>query len=73
MWIPESIYFIFFEESTVMPLLFDLVRQIIGIIWPFIIMIKGIVIIEKIKWYQAIVVTIIAAVLTVLLMVIFIR
>ena len=73
MWVPETIYFVFFSKATVMPVWFDVSRQIIGILWPLIIMILGISIIEKIKWYHSLLVTLIASVPTVLLMVIFIR
>ena len=73
MWVPETIYFVFFNKATVMPIWFDVTRQIIGILWPLIIMILGISIIEKIKWYHSLLVTLIASVPTVLLMVIFIR
>ena len=73
MWIPETIYFVFFSKATVMPIWFDISRQIIGILWPLVIMILGISVIEKIKWYQSLIVTLIASVPTVLLMVIFIR
>jgi len=73
MWVPETIYFVFFSKATVMPVWFDISRQIIGILWPLIIMILGISIIEKIKWYHSLLVTLIASVPTVLLMVIFIR
>lgn len=73
MWIPETIYFVFFGKSTVMPVWFDISRQIIGIVWPLIIMIIGITIIEKIKWYYSTIVTLVASVPSVLLMIIFIR
>jgi hypothetical protein len=73
MWIPETIYFLVFDEATVMPFIFDVARQVLGILWPLILMIIGISIIEKIKWYQSVFVTSIAAVPTVLLMLIFIR
>lgn len=73
MWVSETVYFVFFGKATVMPEWFDVSRQIIGIIWPLIIMIIGIAIIEKIKWYHSIIVTLIASIPTVLLMVVFIR
>jgi|UPI00036D4594 hypothetical protein len=73
MWIPETIYIVFFSKATVMPIGFDVSRQVIGILWPLIIMIIGISFIENIKWYHSLIVTLIASVPTVLLMVIFIR
>ena len=73
MWIPETIYFVFFNKATIMPFWFDASRQIIGILWPLIIMIFGISVIEKIKWYHSLIVTLIASIPTVLLMIIFIR
>lgn len=73
MWIPETIYFIFFSKATVMPIWFDVSRQIIGIVWPLIITVSGISIIENIKWYQSLFISLIASVPTVLLMVLFIR
>jgi hypothetical protein len=73
MWFPETIYFVFFNKATVMPSWFDISRQIIGILWPLIIMVLGISVIEKIRWYHSFIVTIIASIPTVLLMVIFIR
>jgi hypothetical protein len=73
MWIPETIYFVFFGKATVMPIWFDVSRQIIGILWPLIIMITGITVIEKIKWYYSTIAALIASIPAVLLMIIFIR
>jgi hypothetical protein len=73
MWLPETIYFVFFSQASIAPLWFDISRQVLGIIWPLAIMVLGIVIIEKIPWYASLLITLIAAIPVVGLMVIFIR
>jgi hypothetical protein len=73
MWVPETIYFLFYSSTSVVPVWVDIVRQIVGIVWPLVIMVTGIAITEKIKWYLAAVITLVAAIPTVSLMVIFIR
>ena len=81
MWVPESILVMFFPGQRlyelggfkIFPLWFDYARQLIGIVWPLIIIIIGMSIIEKIKWYYSLVITILAFIPTVVLMVLFIR
>ena len=73
MWLPETIFFAFFEEATIAPVWVDVGRQILGILWPLVIMVVGISIIEKIQWHLSALATIIAAIPITTLMVIFIR
>jgi len=72
MWIPETTVFLFFPGYEFNPI-FDIARQVIGIIWPLVLAIIGITISEKIKWYFSILFTLIAAIPMTALMVIFIR
>jgi hypothetical protein len=72
MWIPETIVFLFFPCYEFNPI-FDIARQVIGIIWPLVLAIIGITKSEKIKWYLSILFTLIAAIPMTALMVIFIR
>lgn len=73
MWVPETIYFLFFEQATIMPAWFDVSRQVLGIIWPLAIMALGISIIERIKWYFSVLISILGAIPAVSLMIVFIR
>ena len=73
MWIPETIYFVFHEQTSVVPLWVDIVRQIIGILWALIIMVAGVSIIEKMKWYVSMFIVLLSAIPVIGLMVIFIR
>jgi hypothetical protein len=73
MWLPETINFIFFPGKTIIPLWFDVGRQIAGILWPLVISVIGISIIEKIRWYFSIIVVTVAAIPMTAMMVIFIR
>lgn len=73
MWIPETIIFVFFDHTDIIPVWLDILRQIAGILWPIVITIIGISIIENIKWYQATIIAIISAIPVVATMVIFIR
>lgn len=81
LWIPESLLIIFFPDQRlyelggfkVIPLWLDYTRQIIGIVWPLVVIIIGISIIEKIKWYHSLVITILAFIPTAILMILFIR
>ena len=73
MWLPETVGFIFFPGKIIMPLWLDIARQIAGIIWPLIISIAGITMVEKIKWFYSLLFSLIAAIPITLLMVIFIR
>jgi hypothetical protein len=73
MWLPETIYFIFYESASAAPIWFDLSRQIIGLLWPLLIMVKGIMIIEMITWYYSLLIMIISAIPITLLMIVFIR
>jgi len=52
---------------------FDMLRQVIRIIWPLVLCVAGISISEKIKWYYSIIVTATAAIPMTALMIIFIR
>lgn len=72
MWVPETIGFIFFSGSY-MPVIVDILRQIIGIIWPLAIIIKGITISEEINLFYSLLFTIIASIPMTVLMVVFIR
>ena len=73
MWIPETIYFLFFNQATIMPVWFDVSRQVLGIIWPLAIMALGISMIERIKWHSAVLISILGAIPAVSLMIVFIR
>lgn len=73
MWVPETIAFLFFPGKEIFPGWMDAARQITGIVWPLLITITGITIIEKIKWPFSLVFTLIAAIPVTGLMVLFIR
>jgi hypothetical protein len=73
MWLPETIYFAIFNSATILPTWADVLRQVIGIIWPLMLMVLGISLIEKIKWTASLLITLIAAIPVTALMVIFIR
>ncbi|WP_069650780.1 YIP1 family protein [Caloranaerobacter ferrireducens] len=81
MWIPETMLIIFFPDMRatplggfkIMPSWIDLIRQIIGVIWPMIITIIGINISEKIGWLKSSIVTVVSFIPTAVLMLIFIR
>jgi hypothetical protein len=73
MWVPETIGFVFFPGQSIFPVWVDAARQIIGILWPLLLTIIGITIIEDIKWPYSLAFTLIAAVPVTGLMIIFIR
>jgi hypothetical protein len=73
LWFPETVNFLFFPGKRIMPIWLDIARQVIGIVWPLSIAVIGITINEKIKWYESVVITVIAAVPMVLLIAVFIR
>ena len=73
MWVPETIYFIFFPGQGIKPVIVDILRQVAGIVWPLAICVIGITIIEKVRWYYSIIITLIASIPMAALMVIFIR
>ena len=81
MWLPETVLFLIsnyaqeiqsFRENLLINLIHT-TRQLVGILWPMVIIVIGITISEKIKWYAATVVTVLAMLPTAALMVIFIR
>jgi len=73
MWLPETFIFIFYREIQVWPIWIDIIRQIIGIIWPLTVIVYAVSKIEKIKWYYSLITTLIAFLPNILLMIIFIR
>ena len=73
LWIPETFLFIFFPGEVIKPAWLDTIRQIIGIVWPMVITIIGISIIEKINLVYSIFITLIAAIPVTTLMIIFVR
>jgi hypothetical protein len=73
MWLPETIGFIFFPGEAIMPVWIDVIRQVAGIVWPVVITIIGIQMVEKIPGVYATLFTILAAIPMIALMVIFIR
>lgn len=81
MWLPETVLFLLsnyaqeiqsFQNNPMISLIHT-ARQIVGIVWPLVIIVIGITISEKIKWLPAILVTVVAMLPTAALMVIFIR
>jgi hypothetical protein len=81
LWLPETTYFLFFQGSYLgsegsappWPAWVDIVRQLASILWPLGIIVFGIVLSEKLKWFPSIVITLVAAIPMTALMVIFIR
>ncbi len=74
MWLPETIFFFAFTKDTfTVNIYIDIARQVLGIAWPLAIMVLGVSIIERIKWYWAIFIVLISSIPITLLMVIFIR
>lgn len=73
MWVPETVCFVFFSSATLLPVWVDVARQIAGIVWPLVVMVIGISMIERIRWYVSSGITLLAAVPVTALMVIFIR
>lgn len=74
MWLPETIFFFAFTKETFSVNIFiDIARQVLGIVWSLAIMVLGVSIIERIKWYWAILIVLISSIPITLLMVIFIR
>ena len=70
MWLPESLFIFFFSDKrvtisggfTLLPLWLDYLRQGIGIAWPLIIITMGMSMAEEIKWYWALMATVVAAI-----------
>jgi len=73
MWIPESFEFFFFPGRNLFPDLFHWIRQLIGIIWPLIIVSIGLHKIESISWFASIFITLVAFIPCGVLMVLVIR
>jgi len=81
MWIPESLLLIFFPDQRLTPLggfkiytmWFDYIRLLAGIIWPIVIIIRGIIISEKVNWLSSIIITLVASIPLTALMIIFVR
>jgi hypothetical protein len=73
MWVPETILFVWFPGTVITPVWLDAARQILGIVWPLVITVGGIVIVEKIKWYYAGAFTLIGSIPMTAIMIIFIR
>ena len=74
MWLPETIFFFAFTKDTfAINIYIDIARQVLGIVWPLAIMVLGVSIIERIKWYWATLIVLIASIPITLFMVIFIR
>jgi hypothetical protein len=74
MWLPETIFFFVFTKDTFeINIYIDIARQVIGIVWPMVIMVLGVTIIERIKWFWSSIIVLVAAIPITLLMVIFIR
>jgi hypothetical protein len=73
MWLPETLSFILIPNEPIQPFWLDIIRQVVGILWPLGITILGLSMIEKLKWYVSCTIIIISAIPITLLMVIFIR
>jgi len=73
MWVPETINFLFFPDHNIYPVWLNVSRQIMGILWPLMITVVGVVISEKIKWYYSALFVLIASIPMTALMIIFIR
>lgn len=73
LWLPETILFMFYPGHVINPAWLDVTRQICGTLWPVILTIIGIGIIENIKWYFSILFALIASIPVAGLMVIFVR
>ena len=73
MWLPETILFLFFPDTTIQPDWLDVSRQAAGIVWPLAVTVYGVSLHERISWYHSLLFTLIAALPMTALMVIFIR
>lgn len=74
MWLPETIFFFLFTNDTFeINNYIDIARQVIGIVWPLVIMVLGVSIIERIKWCWSTLIVLVAAIPITILMMIFIR
>lgn len=81
MWIPETLLIVFFPGHrleplggfAVFPVWVDVLRQIIGIIWPLVIIVIGIKESEKLNWLVSGIVALVAFVPAAVLMLVFIR
>jgi hypothetical protein len=81
MWIPETLLVVFFPSHrlqplggfAVFPVWVDIFRQVIGIIWPLVIIVIGIKESEKLNWMMSAIVMTIALVPMAILAFVFIR
>ena len=81
MWIPETVVTIFIKDvgnktqegNLIIPLWIDIPRQVIGVIWPFILSIIGLKKSEKLSWLKTIISGSIAFIVYTVLVLIFIR
>jgi hypothetical protein len=81
MWVPESILVFFFDDQRLTPLggfkiypmWFDYLRLLAGIIWPIVVIIRGIIISEKLHWLSSTIITLIASIPLTAFMIIFVR
>lgn len=73
MWLPETFSFLFFPGMRIWPVWVDIVRQVVGIIWPLAITVLGVAETEKVKLTGAILLTLAGSIPMVLLMVAFVR
>jgi len=73
MWLPETILFVFYPGKIIKPVWLDVIRQVIGLIWPLALIVYSVIMIEKLKWYFSLILTLIAAIPIIRLMIIFVR
>lgn len=76
MWLPETFLFLFSPGVDLWPVWVDVVRQVVGIVWPLVLTVLGIVLSEDLRGRRslhAIWITLVAAIPAVGLMVVFVR
>ncbi len=81
MWIPETMLMVFFPDARAMPLggfknlplWLDVLRQVIGIVWPLIISVIGLQVSEKLNVFKSTLIAFHAFVVSAAIMLIFIR
>jgi hypothetical protein len=77
MWIPETLLALTAEppdESiSLIPAWIDIPRQLIGVLWPLVVTVIGIRVIEALSWLKSCVITLVAFVPYAIMMLVFIR
>ncbi len=81
MWLPESMLMICFPGHRltplggfkIFPMWFEVARQIAGLLWPVVMIVKGTSLSEKVHWLVALFIALVAAVPMTALMLVFVR